>query len=153
MEGEAGIGKTRILQEVQSFCESKKVKCVAGFGNNVEKSTPYHAWREIFTVLLNMEDYILLEIPQREGKISKFLEEYVPDMASFGPLLNAVVPFDLPENEKTQSLTGQLRADNLQLLLLKILQTCEFSVIILENAQWYLSLFVFEEIFTTLKCL
>jgi class 3 adenylate cyclase len=135
VEGEAGIGKTRVLQEVQNMCEEKKVKCIVGFGNTVEQSTPYHAWREVFTVLLNMEDYILLDIPQRQERLSKLLEEYVPEMASCVPLLNAVIPLDIPENEKTAAMAGQLRADNLQVLLLKILQACEFSVIMLENAQ------------------
>ncbi len=56
------------------------------------------------------------------------------------PLLNSVLPLDLPQNELTAQLTGQLRADNTHKFLLRLLQEAAHNaplLLLLEDAHWF----------------
>lgn len=140
IEGEAGIGKSRLVQELIRKAGEMRVTVFSGAGDSIEKSTPYYAWRSIFSQLFDLE--VLAEPEDRRRHILDLLE-LEPDLLKLAPLLNTVLMLDLPENEITTQITGQARADNTLYMLLKALQVSTArspKVAVLEDAHWLDSL-------------
>ena len=61
------------------------------------------------------------------------------ELARIAPLLNAVLLIDLPENDLTAQMTGQVRAANTLSLLLNLLQRAAAQtplLLVIEDAHW-----------------
>jgi class 3 adenylate cyclase/tetratricopeptide (TPR) repeat protein len=151
IEGEAGIGKSRLVEHLLSQARTQGLNTLIGAGSAVEKSTPYYAWRPIFKQLFDL-DRLPGDIPTRREHILKELdaiftvpaepissaiEATTPSVAmrpttettarelpwqQLAPLLNVVLPLDWPENEITAQMDGKVRADNTQEFLIRLLQ-------------------------------
>jgi class 3 adenylate cyclase/tetratricopeptide (TPR) repeat protein len=137
IEGEPGIGKSRLAEHLRAEAEVKRLTVFSGAGDAVEKSTPYHAWRGVFAELFDLN--VLGEPEGRRRHILDLLEETEPGLLRLAPLLNAVLPLDLIDNELTVQMQGQVRADNTRDLLLQLLQNAAIrspKVIVMEDAQW-----------------
>jgi tetratricopeptide (TPR) repeat protein len=119
IEGEPGIGKSRLLAELLQQARARGVRSLVGAGDTVETTTSYHAWRPVFTELL-----ALVGIEDVEARRARVLAHAsaVPRLARLAPLLNPILALDLPDNELTAQLTGQVRADNTRRLLVRLLQ-------------------------------
>lgn len=136
IEGEAGIGKSRLLEEVEDNAKAAGVRTVIGAADSIERSTPYHAWRGVFSTLLGLDQ---VTDPQARRDHVLGLLAPVPDLHRLAPLLNVIFPLDLPENEITEQMKGELRADNTHDLLLGILRHTAGSaplLVIIEDAHW-----------------
>jgi tetratricopeptide (TPR) repeat protein len=62
-----------------------------------------------------------------------------PELSHLAPLLNVVLPLDLPDTELTAQMSGQVRADNTHKLLLRLLQVTASqapTLLVLEDAHW-----------------
>ena len=138
VEGEPGIGKSRLADHLRREAELKRLTVLAGAGDAIEKLMPYHAWRGVFTQLFDLN--VMSEPEARRQHILDLLEESEPpQVVRLAPLLDAVLPLDFIDNELTVQMTGQIRADNTRDLLLKLLQNAAGrspKVILLEDAQW-----------------
>ena len=119
IEGEAGIGKSRLLEEIENHARAAGVRAAVGAADSIERSTPYHAWRGVFSTLLGLDQ---ISDPQARREHVLGLLAPLPELARLAPLLNVVLPLDLPENEITAQMQGELRADNTHDLLLGILR-------------------------------
>src|SRR5215211_7837983 len=119
IEGEPGIGKSRLLAELLQQARARGVRSLLGAGDAVETTTPYHAWRPVFTELLD-----LASVEDVEARRARVLAHAgaVPRLTRLAPLLNPVLALDLPDNELTAQLTGQVRADNTRRLLVRLLR-------------------------------
>src|SRR6185295_18294615 len=103
----AGIGKSRLLEEIENNARAAGVRTAVGAADSIERSTPYHAWRGVFTTLLGLEQ---LNDPQaRRDHVLATLSP-VAELSRLAPLLNVVLPLELPESEITAQMTGELRA-------------------------------------------
>ncbi|WP_426446125.1 AAA family ATPase [Paenibacillus sp. S-38] len=136
--GEAGMGKSRLIQYVCGQAEERGIRLLAGAGDSIEKRTPYYPWRSVFQSLLG-----LVPLPEHtESAYSHVLntvQAILPAMAELVPLLNPVLPFEIPDNERTAPMTGRTRADNTQELLTRLLGQGIGSapaVIILDDGHW-----------------
>ncbi|MEB3336857.1 MAG: adenylate/guanylate cyclase domain-containing protein [Leptolyngbyaceae bacterium] len=139
IEGEPGIGKSRLIEELRSHAQGQGITVLSGASDAIAKSTPYHAWRSLFSQLLGLQPFTDPEaqrtqvLTQLSGGINGV------DLSRFAPLLKAVVPLDLPDNEITVQMTGQVRAENIQDLLVHLLQQSAQQsplLVILEDAHW-----------------
>jgi len=126
IEGEPGIGKSRMLAELVDQAGARGVATLIGAGDAIERSSPYHAWRPLFRSLLGDADPIAWIGEDAEA-------------VALAPLLNPVLALDLPENEQTAPMTGQVRLDNTNDLLLRLLGRVAGSrptLLVLDDAHW-----------------
>ncbi len=136
--GEAGIGKSRLVEELTRLMREFGVAGLLGRGRSIEQQTPYRAWRDIFTSYFDLEN---VEDPaERRRRIQADASDVVPDLVERIPLLNDVLlNLGLPESELTASLDTRLRHESLVSLLLALLRAWAAErplVLILEDAHW-----------------
>lgn len=144
IEGEAGIGKSRLAEELLRQAQVLSVNSLVGSGDAIEKSTPYHVWRPTLYQLLHLEPGDGPD--QRRLRVQQELEHFAKDagqaerMQVLAPLLNAVLALDLPDNEITAQMSGEVRADNTRELLVMLLQKAARDaplLLVLEDAHWF----------------
>ena len=124
IEGEAGIGKSRLVEDALEKAHALDITTLVGAGDAIEKSTPYHAWRPVFRQLFGLETFSG-NSEALQGRVLAWLQaECGPDsvLLRLAPLLDVVLPLDLPDNEITAQMTGKVRADNTRQLLVQLLQ-------------------------------
>jgi class 3 adenylate cyclase/tetratricopeptide (TPR) repeat protein len=138
IEGEAGIGKSRLVADMLEQARRQGLTCLFGGGDAIEQSTPYHAWRPIFRQLFKLDARPDTDTIARRSHVLSLLPA-IPELLRLAPLLNSVLPLGLQENDLTRQMSGQTRADNTRNLLLTLLQQAVApspALIILEDAHW-----------------
>jgi ABC-type oligopeptide transport system substrate-binding subunit/class 3 adenylate cyclase len=148
IEGDAGIGKSRLVEDWIRQAMALGVTVLYGAGDSIERATPYYAWRRVFGQLFSdatEEGAWPMLTDQGDPRDSTrrvlaWLQANVdPAWEPLAPLLNAVLPLDLPDNETTAPLTGEARAEKTRDLLLHVLQAVAaqaHTLIVLEDAHW-----------------
>lgn len=128
LEGEAGIGKSSLLQALMTKARRLRLHMLTTeVADSADKTTPFQAWQPILRQLLDL-DRLLFESPQKQRahvlrQLPASSEErgYPLRALSMAPLLNAVLPIDLPDNELTRPLQGESRLRATHELLLRLL--------------------------------
>ncbi len=146
IEGEAGIGKSRLLEDLMKQAAAQGQPAYLGAADAIEKNAAYHPWRDIFWDLFELDTAADAE-PPGAGRLSPGqrrlvfdrLQTAVPDKEHLAPLLNAVLPTDLLDNDLTAQMTGEVRAGNTQNLLIALLKNRAEEtplLLIIEDAHW-----------------
>ncbi len=136
VEGEPGIGKSRLLIESHYRAEQQGAVGLLGHGDSLETATLYFAWRPVFERLFEID--ALTPPDAARQRLERRLGD-VPDLAGWAPLLRAVLPVDLPDNELTSHMTGRVRGENTRRLLVELLEAEARRrplVVSLDDAQW-----------------
>lgn len=136
IQGETGIGKTRLVADLIEQADAQRVEVLIGEADSVDRTTPYHGWRGVLSKMFHMDSFTQTR-SRSLAIIARLAAD--PDLSRLAPLLNAILPLDIPENEFTSPMSGEIRAENTRHLLLRLLEinnTKSPSVIILENAHW-----------------
>jgi predicted ATPase/class 3 adenylate cyclase len=137
IEGEAGIGKSRLVAEALAQAQRMNLPSLVGAGDAIEKSSTYHAWQPIFRDLLGMPEG--LDTQAAYQALQARLAVLSPILAEQTPLLSAVLPFEFPDNDLTRAWQSQARAERTRALLAQILaRTYESAplLLVLEDAHW-----------------
>jgi class 3 adenylate cyclase/tetratricopeptide (TPR) repeat protein len=145
LHGEAGIGKSRLTDDLLRQADALEIKAFVGHGDPIEKNNPYFAWRPVFNKLFDLEE--LLTKPQLSDndrdeireKVSSKLQEIDPDLVRYLPLLDVVLPTQIPDNEFTSAMTGEIRGGNIREVLIRLLnhETDRVPVLIaIEDLHW-----------------
>ncbi len=134
IEGEAGLGKSRLVGDLLEQAEAVGIESLVGVGDAIEKATPYFAWRPIFNQLLGGDTAQHTTTRQRSLKRLGLDAETL----QLAPLLNRVLAQELlPDNEMTSQMTPEVAADNTRRLLLRMLQSAATQspkLVVLEDA-------------------
>ena len=136
VQGEAGIGKSNLIDDFRRQATAWPVTLFTGAGNPIERTTAYHAWRPVFGQLFSINT-IANPDAQRQQVLNWLADE--KDLLPLASLLNPVLPFAIADTVESAALSGQARADNTRSLLIRCLERLASQlpkVIILENAQW-----------------
>jgi class 3 adenylate cyclase/tetratricopeptide (TPR) repeat protein len=136
VEGEAGIGKSRLVDSLVELAAGVPVRTLVGAADAVRSTTPYHAWRPVFDSVFDLEE--IAEPTERRTRVLDRLRDR-PDLERLAPLLADVLPLDLPPDEVMGRLEGPVRADNLRRLLigaLRMVAEDQPLLIVLEDAHW-----------------
>ena len=135
IEGQAGIGKSSLVADLQSEAYHLGLQTFEGSGHAVEQSSPYFAWRLIFQAIFDLD----LSADHAQKQVLAQLEEIDPAFVDLAPLMKAILPLDFPENELTAEMTGEDRANNLNRMLTAVLISRAAAIpmlLILEDAHW-----------------
>ena len=136
VEGEPGIGKSRLADEWLRQASEYGVTTLTGAGSDIDDSTPYHAWRPIFAALLGLEP--IKDPPTRKARLLDRLAAN-DDGLRLSPLLGPILSVDLPDNDSTAQMTGVVRGDNTRDLLTALIGE-EASkgplMLVIEDAHW-----------------
>ena len=139
VEGDAGVGKSFVLGHfLKSAQKQRDVKPLLGSTFSIEATTPYFAWKDIFGSLLELDG---LDKDSRAKHVVALMTERLTavgatELLEYVPLLKAVASVDIEETNSSRELTGQPRADKLEQLLVKLLESSNCHLVILDNAQW-----------------
>ena len=146
LQGEAGIGKSRLFEDLARQAETLDVNMFSGGGDSIEKSNPYHAWRPIFNRILNIEnisasgDLTEEDRLALQNRVITQLNEIDPDLARYAPLLDVVLPVTIPENEFTSAMSGEIRGGNIREVLTRLLNYEAGRaplLIVMEDLHWF----------------
>ena len=138
IEGDAGIGKSRLVEEMMAEGRSAGATCLMGAGDAIEQTALYHAWKPIFLQLLGL-NLLPDDVATRRDYLFSVLQEFDGDLINYAPLFSAIAPLDMPENETTSMLGGQVRAETTRDFLARLVaQQIKSSplLIVLEDAHW-----------------
>ena len=128
LEGEAGIGKSALLHALLARAQQLRLYTLSTFvADSADKMTPFQAWRPLLEQLFDL-DRLLMESPQKQRThvLRQFPtgpEErgYPLRALSMAPLLNPLLPLNLPDNKLTRPLQGEMRQRATHELLLRLL--------------------------------
>lgn len=133
MVGEAGLGKTSLVQHFRRSAARRSLTCRVGGAGSLGELVPYAAWRPVFAEWLGdtptLNDLTATERLQRLAAVRH------PDLA---PLVNAVIPGFLDETPAVHSLVGQARADATVSVLSEVIgvNAGDRFVLVLEDCHW-----------------
>lgn len=139
IEGEAGIGKSELVNVVVRRARNQGVKTLLGRGKSIEQEKPLRAWRDIFSVFFSLEQVNGVAHDVQQHIVSQF-SKLVPDLPERIGLLNDLLDVNFPESRYVGTLSPAERQDELIWLLLTLLKARikqQPLVIVLEDAQWF----------------
>ena len=137
MEGQAGIGKSRLIAELLRLALQRQVPAYLGSADSLETSTLYHVWRPVVAQLLAYD--LSSDLPAvLDDRLAAVLGAD-SEAARFGPLLGEVLAVELADNEHTRHMTGRSRGENTRWLLHQLIGRAaerQPTLIVLDDIHW-----------------
>lgn len=136
LEGEPGIGKSTLLNEVTREVRDR-ARVLRGAADRRGSTTPYSAFRAIFASLLGTPLEVDGEADRR--RVEQRLLATHPELLEQAALLNGILPVRFEDRAETATLSGQARAESTRRLLLSILEQAAIAgplVLVLEDVHW-----------------
>jgi class 3 adenylate cyclase/tetratricopeptide (TPR) repeat protein len=135
VEGEAGIGKSRLVTEMVRLAAARGITTAVAPADAIDRGSPYHPWRRIFAQLCGPELFA------EPGALRAWVQERLPSQRDrdLMPLLESVLPLGVEDNATTSQMTGAVRAENTNGLVLHLLERATADspvVVVLDDAQW-----------------
>jgi class 3 adenylate cyclase/predicted ATPase len=130
--GEAGIGKSRLLEEFTQFIAERPTVCLRAECQAGETHVAYAAWRQIFRQLCGVEDDDGEE--RQRSKIAQTLTAIDPALTEWLPHLNDV--FGLPRAEGADALTAKRVTQQAARSVALALAEKHGLALIVDDAQW-----------------
>jgi predicted ATPase/class 3 adenylate cyclase len=135
--GEAGLGKSRLVDELTLLARAQGCADFTGAGVSSERQTPYRAWREVFTSYFGLDG---ADAPmERRRLVQAQVAALAPEHGERLPLLNDLLGTDFPETSLTAALTSERRYQSRANLLIDLLcrrAATQPLVLILDDAHW-----------------
>lgn len=136
IEGEAGIGKSRLVQALLE--RGKGFRILLGAADPMERRRAYHAWTGVLRGAL----HIAKDADAASGQeaVVAQLDSIDPDLTRRAPLLAGPLGIAMPDNSLTAQMTGEVRATNTRALFIRILTHVAREqplIVALEDAHWF----------------
>lgn len=135
IEGEAGIGKSRLLHEVHPL-SGDDCQVLSGAADAVERATPYQAWRGVFAWMMGLDG-----VSDADARRQQVLDAIGDDaeLQRLTPLINPLATTEFEDNDFTRDLVGEVRADNTHALAIALIKREAARmplVLALEDSHW-----------------
>ena len=137
IEGEAGIGKSRLIAEIIERAEDMGIEHAVTAGDAIERSTAYHAWRPILR-----SAFRLGPLPRRgvdEERVTRRIAALGSDQLERAPLLNGLLDIELPDNDLTSNMEAGPKAEARHALVVEALideRRGEPLLLVIDDAHW-----------------
>ena len=144
IEGEAGIGKTKLVEHLLYQPNQTGIITLTGTGEEIGRSSLYYPWRPVFRKLLAL-DQIPEGVDRHDLKswsdfVQQRFEHQAPDISHLSPLLNEILQTDIPENDLTRHMSGEVRGDNVHTVTVNLIHRIAENapvMLVLEDAHWF----------------
>ena len=136
IEGEPGIGKSALAADLINTAAGMNVVAVLGAGEEIDASSPYHAWQAVLAQLLGLSDTV--DPNQRRACVLEMLDAPA-SLQPFLSLLNGVLDLDFPETEQTIAMSPRARRHQIAGMLVRLVERAAKGsrlLILLEDAHW-----------------
>jgi class 3 adenylate cyclase/tetratricopeptide (TPR) repeat protein len=136
VEGEAGIGKSALADDLIRTARSFDVQVLTGAALPVAQA-PYQAWRDVIGDVLGVTNIRSLE--RRQEMVRERLARW-PQFMEWEALLNSVLDLQFPETASTRGMSGRNRRDSTVELLVALLSeaaTRSPLLIVLDDLHWF----------------
>lgn len=137
LEGEAGLGKSRLVQEFIRMVRAEGFSGLMGTGQSIEQNTPYRVWREIIGSYFDIDD--IHDPQEQEAQVWQRTKGIAPHQLHRLPLLNDILDIQLPANEFLDPLDPAARQRNLTALIVELFRVWAEDkpfIVIVEDAHW-----------------
>ncbi len=132
---DAGMGKSRLTEEICAYAQDRGVRIATGAGLPIERNIAWRAFRPL------VEDLLGLDGDDTSARRNRLVQQVtaLEGMAELAPLLDAIVPVGLDDNDRTRLLQGEARARQTHELVAKLAQAVadrEPLLLVIEDAHW-----------------
>ena len=134
VSGEAGIGKSHLMEDFVASAQMQGHSVLFGSGTAIEKSTPYFVWRTILKQLLKFET--LSDGTRIQRELSQALSGH-PTLLSWLPLLEEIISLGFSPSGFTEQIVGSARASAIEELVIFLLRQSGFRILVIEDLHWF----------------
>lgn len=137
LEGEAGIGKSTLLREVEALAAARAVGVLRAQADAIENATAYFVWRTLLRQLVGSRR------DDTPAALSRRVLDALADDAALiarAPLLGDVLALDLPDSAVTAPMEPQGRANALRDLVAAMLNRRARQgplLVVMDDAHWF----------------
>ena len=138
--GEAGVGKSRLLEELAALARRQRMMGVGGDCLSYGSQSPYLPWIDFFTSFFGLGGG---ERTQHDEKVRRIAHRMVaadPALQDWVPLMGQLLGLAVPDNELTASLDAQLRKQGTFDVTLTLLRhqarQVPLFLIVFEDVHW-----------------
>ena len=136
LEGEAGIGKSRLVSELVRQAVARGFRVGQGESFSTGQLSAYLPWQNILSALLSLSP----DTPEESiQQVQLMLDNLLPNDEARLPLLGDVLNLPIPETAVTASLEGQTRQQATFALVTELLRRLarrQPILLVLEDIQW-----------------
>ena len=118
--GEAGLGKSRLVLEVDRIARGMGYAVLAGSCQSHGRRTPYLPWNGLPRALFGLDP--ALPVAELPGRLSDRLEELDPSLVPRMPLLAPALNVPIPDTDLTAGLDAELRHELLGSLVTDVVR-------------------------------
>ncbi|MGD9707556.1 MAG: tetratricopeptide repeat protein [Candidatus Delongbacteria bacterium] len=137
LEGEAGIGKSRILRELEKKLEKENFLIRKGNCLSYGKPLSYHPWIEILKSIFGLTDSDQEE--EKRKKISSYINSLDPALKNWLTVIGEVMGIEFSGSEAVRKLDNSIKMQKFfdMVLQIMIFESCRQPLcIILEDFHW-----------------
>lgn len=137
VDGEAGLGKSRLLAEAVALARARGLRIHSGECQAFGAHTSYFPWQEIWAGLLDVDR--TADVPEQLGMLERSLAGIDEALLPRLPLLGTVLGLPIPDTELTGGLDAKVRKASLEALLGDCLRAVAAQgplVLVLEDCHW-----------------
>ncbi len=140
INGEAGIGKSRLLQALIEMAREVGMHGYQGDCVSYGTQTPYLPWIDFFNAFFDLNSVPDDNLMEKIYRIERRMAAVDPELARWAPLIGQTLGLSVPDNELTASLNAELRKQRTFELVLALLrdqaQQERLFLMVFEDVHW-----------------